>query len=154
MHAQDDVRLSDFLGPTQVHHSAFLVRTGMLPEALAFFVDQLRWVKDGDSVVGGWGTAVFVRPPNTTGIIQLSEYYSRPPELAACADDNHLAIAVMLQPAQNAAEAIIDWAKQNGLGEGHSYEKANEAGTKWLVHLPAIFTFALEIVQVRAFRTS
>ncbi len=145
--------LSDLIGPIQVDHNAYLVRTGKLELAISFFVDQFHWIEEVWTT-SDWGTMAFLRQPNTTNRIQLSEYNSRPTDLVTCRDDCHLAIAVMLVSAQDATKAIITWAIENGLDEGHYFELANETGTKVLVYLPAIFTFALEVVKVNAFRTS
>lgn len=146
--------ISDLIGPTKVDHHAYLVRTGQLNEAVRFFVDQLHWVEHRPAVKGDWGTARFVRQPNTVSVIQLSEYLSRSPKLLECSDDQHLAIAVMIVSAEAAIDAILDWADANGLAEDMYAEKASANGTKWFVHIPALFTFALEIVKVEAFRTS
>lgn len=146
--------ISDYVGPTQVDHCSFLVRTGKLEEAVSFFVEQLLWIEDGPRVSGDWGTAVFVRQKNTNARIQLNEFLARPEDIVTCTDAEHLAIAVMITSARAAAEAIIVWAVERGLGDGHSYEPANKEETKWFVYLPEVFAFALEIIQVKAFRTS
>ena len=146
--------ISDLIGPTKVDHHAYLVRTGLLNEAVRFFVEEFHWVEYRAPAKGDWGTARFVRQPNTTSVIQLSEYLSRPVDLLDCSDDQHLAIAVMIVSAEEAAGAICNWAIDNDLDQGLSNERANADGSKWFVHIPALFTFALEIVKVEAFRTS
>ena len=146
--------ISDLIGPTKVDHHAYLVRTGQLGEAVRFFVDELHWVEYRAPAKGDWGTARFVLQPNTASVIQLSEYLSRPVDLLDCSDDQHLAIAVMIVSAEEAAKAICEWADDNGLAEDMYAEKANADGSKWFVYIPTLFTFALEIVKVEAFRTS
>ena len=138
--------ISDKIGPTRIDHSAYLVRTGKLSVARAFFVEQLHWINDGSPVVDDWGTAVFVRPPHTTNRTQLTEYLCRPPDLAVCTDGEHLAISVMMVSAEEAVKAIHEWVITNGLDQGFSCVKANADGTKWFVFVPELFTFALEIV--------
>ncbi|MFZ2201899.1 MAG: hypothetical protein WAV56_00730, partial [Microgenomates group bacterium] len=81
------------------------------------------------------------------------EYLSRPVDLLDCSDDQHLAIAVMIVSAEAAIDAIMAWAADNGLAEGMLAEKANADGSKWFVYIPEVFTFAIEVVQVKAFPT-
>lgn len=146
--------ISDLIGPSKVDHHAYLVRTGQLSEAVRFFVDELHWVEYRPAAKGDWGTACFIRQPNTVSVIQLSEYLSRPPSLMECTDDQHIGIAVMIVSAEEAAGAICNWAIESEFDQGLSNERANADGSKWWVFIPALFTFALEIVKVEAFRTS
>lgn len=152
--AKNKVRtISDIIGPTRVDHSAYRVRTGMLDAAVKFFTKQLLWIEDGPSVTGDWGTAKFVRQQNTTWRIQLTEDLSHDPFPTECVDDGHLAIAVMIVSAYDAANNILDWAFENGYGQDAYIMKVSADGT-WMVYLPALFTFAIEVVKVKAFRTS
>lgn len=145
--------LSDKLGPTQTHHTSYLVRTSELDTAVSMFL-EMRWLEAVDRAVSGdWGKARFVHAPYQTMLVQLTEYSDRPVSLQTCSDSQHLAIAVQHVSAETAANEFLNWAKAHGLGEEAYIEKANVDGTKWFVHLPALLTFALEVVEVTDFRS-
>lgn len=145
--------ISDQIGPVRVDHHAYLVRTGKLDLAVQFFVEELHWVEYRQPVSGDWGTARFLKLPHTDSRIQLTEDNTRPADLVECSDNQHLALDVMIVTAEKAAVAIGAWAAKNRLGKGLKIEKADAEGTKWFVYLPKLFTFAVEVVEVKAFLT-
>ncbi len=144
--------LGNMIGASKVHHASYLVKTGKLDEAVGFF-RELRW-RLVNEVVGDWGRAKFVKIGYQDISVQLTEYADRDPSLQTCTDDAHLAIAVQVVTAEMAANSMLLWAIGHKLDEGARIEIGNSDGTKWLVYLPAIFTFAIEVVKVKDLRYS
>lgn len=146
--------ITDQIGPVRVDHHAYLVRCGKLDLAAQFFITELKFVEYLDPVSGSWGTARFFHLPHTDTRIQLTEYgVSGSDKFNAYSDDQHLALSTT-KPAKMGVDAICSWARHNGVGDWLASDPANAEETKWFVYLPEIFTFALEVVQVKSFQTT
>ncbi|KKT43044.1 MAG: hypothetical protein UW64_C0002G0084 [Microgenomates group bacterium GW2011_GWC1_44_37] len=132
------------LGHSTQDHVAFQVRTGMLSGAVWFF-REIGWFElHGRKVSGPWGQARFFTSDLDSPVVQLTELSGGSDSLVMT--ENHLAVHFSRATPEEAAKAILAWATYACAGEDASIEKANPEGTKWFVYLPALFTFAIEIV--------
>ena len=152
MAKNNEKTLSDLAGgAVKASHHAYLVRTGKLDLAVEFF-KELKWVEDSIPVSDDWGRARFLHLPATDSRIQLSEYYDRPIDMVECSDGTHLALCLM-RSASDLAIAIGCWSIKKQVCSGLKIDQADATGTKWFVYIPEVFTFAIEVVQVKAFPT-
>ncbi len=139
--------LGQRIGASAIDHPAYLVRTDMFAGAKAFFVEMLGWhiVKEVDCLEDEGWRAVFVSPEAQWSshqvMVQLTEQLGYLDPISTFAGV-HLAIKV--QDAKNAALEIITYYRHAGID--CDTEPANIEQTKWFVTIPALFTFALELV--------
>lgn len=140
--------LGEKIGPNNVNHAAYLVRTGMWAGALAFFTEALKWKvirEAGDIKTQGWRAAFLAPAPDNEVTIQLTEDLDWPDEPATF-EGTHLAITV-----QNAEEAAAEIQYHyTCAGLDCTLKKANDEGTKWFATIPDLFTFAFELVTADA----
>ena len=152
MAKNNEKTLSDLAGgAVKASHHAYLVRTGKLELAVEFF-KELKWIEYQEPISADWGRAYFLHLPATDSRIQLTENYDRPANLVECTDDTHLALSLM-KSAGDFAISVGVWSIKKQVCSGLKIDQADATGTKWFVYIPEVFTFAIEVVQVKAFPT-
>ena len=138
-------KLGEKVGPSTLDHAAYLVRTSMWASAVAFFTEMLGWkvVREfGNIKELGW-RAIFLAPRvGDSVIIQLTEYNDWP-DTPVTFEGAHLGIKVE-NAEQAAAEIQYHYLYKAGLA--CEIKKVDDAGHKWFVVIPELFTFALELI--------
>jgi len=132
-----------FLGVSKPGDIKLQVRSGMMNGAIRFF-REIRWFEVTDRKVNQpWGQTRYFTPALNSLVVGLFESSHDPDGLTMT--QSQLPLHFEDVAPEVAARAILAWADYAEAGEGAAIVSYDE-GARWLVYLPAIFTFAIEIV--------